>query len=82
MSPIRNEQRCCSTAETLLAVLRMCCKLAVLQQLQIYAAKSSAEQLFGTNMTAVLQRHLKHEYHNKVLHDTAKRLQKIQKCMV
>ena len=63
-------------AETLLAALRMCCKLAVLQQLQIYAAKNSAEQLLSTNMTVVLQRYLKHEYRNKVLHDTAKRLQK------
>ena len=53
----RNEQCCNSAAETLLAPLQN----GSLLQLRISADESSAEQLFGSDMTAVLQRYLKHE---------------------
>ena len=71
----RNEQCCNSAAETLLAPLQN----GSLLQLRISADESSAEQLFGSDMTAVLQRYLKHE--SKALHDAAKGLQKLQKCI-
>ena len=72
-------------AHTKRAALLQCCRNTsgstanmlqngLLLQLQISAAKSSAEQLFGSNTTAVLQRYLKHEYCTKALHDAAKGL--------
>ena len=40
----------------------------------LFTGSAATEQLFGSDMTAVLQRYLKHEYRTKALHDAAKGL--------